>query len=180
MFKRRTKQCVCCHTKVFKRTKWYFLRKKFKHTSSSNTLGLITAFKGFTESGIDLKYLLLHPTIVQATWSSNQACSWPSVWYLTLHNVSFSVREMLFGKLEVVVTFLFSTSIKEKNAERLLFLCHLLYEAHNPELYKALARSVSLENVRLNFPEGVNLFDSLVIGKFLSHANIHVKCLDLS
>ena len=81
--------------------------------------------------------------------------------------------------MEVIVNFLFSISIKEKNAERLLFLCHLVYEAHNPELYKALGRSASLENVRLNFPEDINLFDSLVIGKFLSHANIHVKCLDL-
>ena len=46
-------------------------------------------------------------------------------------------------------------------------------------IYKALGRSESLENVRLNFPEDITLFDSLVIGKFLSHANIHVKCLDL-
>ena len=32
-------------------------------TTSSNTLGLITAFKGFTETGIDLKYQFLHLTI---------------------------------------------------------------------------------------------------------------------
>ena len=67
----------------------------------------------------------------------------------------------------------------EKTWMLLLFLCHLLYEAHNPDLYKALGRSASLKNVRLNFPEDINLFDSLVIRKFLSHANIHVKCLDL-
>ena len=32
-------------------------------TASSNSLGLLTAFKGFSESGIDLKYQFLHLTI---------------------------------------------------------------------------------------------------------------------
>ena len=82
--------------------------------------------------------------------------------------------------MEVVVNFLFLTSIIEKDRERLLFLCHLLYEAHNPEFYKAVGRNASLENIRLKSPDDMNLFDALVIGKFLSHANIHVKCLDLS
>ena len=61
---------ACWHTMVFKWTKWSFPRKSSKHTTlslsctRSNPLGRITAFKGFTESGINLKYqLFLHLSV---------------------------------------------------------------------------------------------------------------------
>ena len=44
---------------------------------------------------------------------------------------------------------------------------------------KLLARKASLENIRLMFADDMNLFDAVANGKFLSHANIHVKCLYL-
>ena len=81
--------------------------------------------------------------------------------------------------MEVVLHFLFLTSINGRDCDRLLFLCHLLYEVNDPKFYKAVGRSIPCADIRLKFPDDVSLFDTLVIGKFLSHASMHVKCLDL-
>ena len=158
-------------------------------TNSSNTLGLITAFKGFTETGIDLKYQFLHLTIQEFLAAEALSQEPPEVQtkFVVDHLHDDRYRTMfrfLFGKcgldsMEVVLRFLFLTSINGRDCDRLLFLCHLLYEANDPEFYKAVGRSIPCADIRLKFPDDVSLFDTLVIGKFLSHASMHVKCLDL-
>ena len=158
-------------------------------TTSSNTLGLITAFKGFTETGIDLKYQFLHLTIQEFFAAEALSHEPPEVQtkFVVDHLHDDRYRTMfrfLFGKcglesIEAVLCFLFLTSINGKDCDRLLFLCHLLYEAHDPGFYRAVGRNIPQAEVRLNFPDDVSLFDTLVIGKFLSHARMEVKCLDL-
>ena len=158
-------------------------------TTSSNTLGLITAFKGFTETGIDLKYQFLHLTIQEFLAAEALSHEPPEVQtkFVVDHLHDDRYRTMfrfLFGKcglesMEAVLRFLFLTSINGKDSDRLLFLCHLLYEAHDPGFYRAVGRNISHADIRLKFPDDVSLFDTLVIGKFLSHASMQVKCLDL-
>ena len=158
-------------------------------TTSSNTLGLITAFKGFTETGVDLKYQFLHLTIQEFLAAEALSREPPEVQTKFvvdhLHDIRYrTMFRFLFGKcsldsMEVVLRFLFLTSVNGRDRERLLFLCHMLYEAHDPEFYRAVGRKIPLETLSLKFPYDVTLFDTMVIGKFLSQATVQVKCLDL-
>ena len=158
-------------------------------TTSSNTLGLITAFKGFTETGIDLKYQFLHLTIQEFLAAEALSREPPEVQTKFvvdhLHDIRYrTMFRFLFGKcslesMEVVLRFLFLTAVNGRDRERLLFLCHMLYEAHDQEFYRAVGRKIPLESLSLKFPYDVTLFDAIVIGKFLSQATVQVKCLDL-
>ena len=158
-------------------------------TTSSNTLGLITAFKGFTESGIDLKYQFLHLTIQEflAAEALSEETSEVQTRFVIDHVHDTRYRTMLhflLGKcalesMEDVLRLLFLTSVNGKDKERLLFLCHLLNEAHDPEFYRAVGRNTSHQSIKLVFPDNISLLDAIVIGKFLSQASMHVKCLDM-
>ena len=158
-------------------------------TTSSNTLGLITAFKGFTESGIDLKYQFLHLTIQEFLAAEALSEEKPEVQtkFVVDHVHDTRYRTMfhfLVGKcsvegVESVLRLLFLTSVNGKDKERLLFLCHLLNEAHDPEFYRAVGRNTSHQSIKLVFPDNISLLDAIVIGKFLSLVGIHVKCLDM-
>ena len=95
-------------------------------TARSNTLGLTTAFKGFTESGIYLKYQFLHLTIQEFLAAEALSCKPPEVQTKFvvdhLHDIRYRTMFRLFfvkENMEVVVNFLFLTSIIERDWERL-------------------------------------------------------------
>lgn len=158
-------------------------------TASSNSLGLLTAFKGFSEHGIDLKYQFLHLTIQE--FLAAEALSLKSAEVLTnfvmdhLDDVRFrTMLRYVFGKahrsdMESVLSFLFATASSSKDGSRFLFLCHMLYEAQNVQAIKDVGRNQPSCITELTFGLNIGLFDAMVIGRFLSFTSQPIKSIDM-
>jgi hypothetical protein len=158
--------------------------------ASSNSLGLLTAFKGFSESGIDLKYQFLHLTIQEflAAESLSQEQADVLTRFVMDHLGDIRFRTMLryvFGKarpndMELVLSFLFATASSSNCDEsRFLFLCHMLYEAQNVQAIKAVGQNQPPCTTKLTFGLKIDLFDAMVIGRFLSFTSQPIKSIDM-
>lgn len=158
-------------------------------TASSNSLGLLTAFKGFSETGIDLKYQFLHLTIQEflAAEALSQKPADVLTTFVIDHLDDIRFRTMLryvFGKacledIEVVLNFLFATASNNRDESRFIFLCHMLYEAQHVQAIKAVGRNQPLSITKLTLGSDIGLFDAMVIGRFLSFTSLPIKSLDM-
>ena len=158
-------------------------------TVSSNSLGLLTAFKGFTESGIDLKYQFLHLTIQEflAAEALSQKSADIQTNFVMNHLSDIRFRTMLrfvFGKaqlddIEKVLSFLFVSASNTNDNSRFLFLCHMLYEAQDIQAIRAVGRNQPPCTTKLTLGSNISLFDAMVIGRFLSSTSMPIKSIDM-
>lgn len=142
-------------------TKEELNRKHPLLTASSNTLGLLTAFKGFTESGIDLHYQFLHLTIQEflAAEALVQKPADVQTKFVIEHLNDGRFHAMIrfvFGRAQLddmahVLDFLYATITSVKDTSRFLFLCHMLMKAQNTEAIKTLGRNLLPLNIELPF-----------------------------
>lgn len=124
--------------------------------ASSNTLGLLTAFKGFTESGIELHYQFLHLTIQEflaAEYLVQKPADIQTTFVIEhLRNGRFrTMIRFVFGKaqlddIEHVFDFLYATVSSVDNDSRFFFLCHMLFEAQNIQAIKDVGRNQVLRS----------------------------------
>ena len=158
-------------------------------TASSNTLGLLTAFKGFTESGIDLHYQFLHLTI-QEFLSAEALVQKPAdiqtkFAFEHLNDGRFrTMIRFIFGKaqlddIEHLFNFLYATISSVADESRFLFLCHMLYEAGSTEAIKNVGKNLSPCVTNLPFSTDVKFFDAMVMGRFLSFICAPIKSLNM-
>ena len=157
--------------------------------TSSNSLGLLTAFKGFSESGIDLKYQFLHLTIQE--FLAAESLSHKPVDVITefivdhLGDIRFhTMLRFVFGKahyndIEVILSFLFATASSSKDESRFLFLCHMLYEAQHIQAIRDVGRNQPPCTTTLTLGTNIGLFDAMVIGRFLSFTSRPIKSIDM-
>ena len=157
--------------------------------ASSNSLGLLTAFKGFSETGIDLKYQFLHLTIQE--FLAAEALSQKSAVVLTkfvmdhLDDIRFrTMLRYVFGKantgdIESILSFLFATASSSRDESRFLFLCHMVYEAQYIESIKAVGKKLAPSTTKLTLGNHIGLFDAMVIGRFLSFTSQPIQSIDM-
>ena len=158
-------------------------------TASSNSLGLLTAFKGFSETGIDLKYQFLHLTIQEflAAEALSQKSADVLMAFVIDHLGDIRFRTMLryvFGKahlsdIELVLSFLFATASSSRDESRFTLLCHMLYEAQHVQAIKAVGKNQPPSIAKLALGSEIGLFDVMVIGRFLSFTSQPIKSLDM-
>ena len=160
-----------------------------KLSTGSNTLGIVTANKSFVETGVETKYQFLHLTIQEflaAEALSNRPAEIQTRFVIDHLNETrfYKMFYFLFGlshleNIKDVLRFLFATSINERNPERFLFLCHMLFEANNTLFYEAIGQEVLPNFVELLFiRDDLSLFDVTVVGKFLGHVCMSIKSLN--
>lgn len=154
--------------------------------TSSNTLGIITATKGFVGTGMKMQYQFLHLTIQEflaADALSRQPAHVQANFVIDhLQHARFrTMFSFLFGlchleHIKDVLRFLFATSINGSNVKRFLLLCHMLYEVNDTKAYRALTDDVE----SLPLPYDFTLFDVMVIGRFLSCSSMTIHRLRFS
>ena len=87
----------------------------------------------------------------------------------------------VFGKaqlddIEEVITFLYATASSAIDNSRFLFLCHMLYEAQDTQATKAIGlRNQPPCIAKLTLGSNINLFDAMVVGRFLSITSVPIK-----
>ncbi len=158
-------------------------------TASSNSLGLLTAFKGFTESGIDLHYQFLHLTIQEflAAEALVQKAADIQTKFVIEHLNDGRLRTMIrfvFGRVQLddiehVFNFLHATVSTVDDESRFLFLCHMLFEAQSIQAIKDIGENLPPCITNLPFRKDVNLFDAIVMGRFLSFISTPIKSLNM-
>jgi hypothetical protein len=158
-------------------------------TASSNTLGLLTAFKGFTESGVELHYQFLHLTIQEFLAAEalvqNPADFQTKFAFEHLNDGRFRTMIcFIFGKakhgdIKHVLNFLFATISSVPDKTRFLYLCHMLYEAQSTQAIKNIGENLPPHVTNLSFGNNINLFDMIVAGIVLSYIRTPIKSLNM-
>ena len=157
-------------------------------------LGLMTATKSSSSSGREVTYQFLHLTIQEYL-----AAKWAAVEILPEQQAAFMKTHLSNDRLRMMLLFLagitqpssgdlFSSETLSFSDERhrdlrmqrrLLFLCHITYEAQSSCLCHSLTNSIKDKTISLS-GHGLTLFDYRVLGYFLANSDCHFKRLTIS
>jgi GTPase SAR1 family protein len=158
-------------------------------TASSNTLGLLTAFKGFTESGVELHYQFLHLTIQEFLAAEalvqNPADFQTKFVFEHLNDGWFRMMIcFIFGRakhddIKHVLDFIYATISSVSGNTRFLYLCHMLFEARSVQVIKEVGENLPPHVTDLPFGFRNNLFDWMVVGRFLSFISTPIRSLNM-
>ena len=161
-------------------------------------LGLMTVFKGFTSTGVELSYQFLHLTIQEfltAMWAASQLSDGELVKFFQDHlkekryrmvllflagisQLSFlSAKDLFRAELDFKDPNLREYS-NRKVVDYFLLLAHLIYESQNFSLFHNLASAIvraELSAARYRIAP----FDCLVLAHFLAWCDCSIKLLNL-
>ena len=149
-----------------------------------NFLGLMTVFKEFTSTGEELSYQFLHLTIQEflaARWAASQFSADELKMFCQNHVREVRYRMILLflaGILQHEFTFADELDFQHSSTREFFFLCHLIYESQNFNLFHSLAKTLKgqLSAVRYS----ISPFDCLLLAYFLSWSDCKLELLDLS
>ena len=160
-------------------------------------LGLMTATKSSSSTGREVTYQFLHLTIQEFL-----AAKWATVEILPEQQAAFMKKHLSNDRLRMMLLFLagitelrsgdlfsgetlsFPDAYERRYPDqhiqrRLLFLCHITYEAQSSSLCHSLTNSIKDKTISLS-GYGLTLFDYRVLGYFLANSDCHFKSLKIS